>query len=390
MLCHFLLKYGGATYLEKKMKYISKEIENELLNKEDLSENSNHCIGLLVKDIREYLEKYYGLNAILSKGEKVVSIVDNYTALGYMESEVTLSERYTKYISETLILRTQMSSAIPPLLRTYDHSGDKLYLCPGIVYRRDVRDKTHVGEPHQMDVWLLTKSQKTREDLLILVKNIISVIEKYLKQEIEWRYNETSHNYTDDGIEVEINYKGKWLEVLECGLISKNLLKNHNLDEYSGLALGMGLERLVMIIKGIEDIRVLYDSRKEVKSQMSNLNKYKVVSKQPSTKRDLSIAINKNLNEEEITEIILSKLDINLSSVIEEIKILAETNYDDLPNIAKERLGINMKQKNVLLRIVLRDLVTSISSVDANAIYSKIYEEIHEGETGYKITNKGK
>lgn len=372
------------------MKYISKEHTQTLLSKRDLSENENHAIGILVNEIKESLEKKYGLKATIEKGQRLVSVADNYTNLGYKKDEVTLGERYTKYVSETEMLRTQMSSVIPSLLRNYKKDVDKLYMCPGLVYRRDVRDKTHVGEPHQMDVWLLTKVKQSREDLLDLVNIIVSVIEKNVKQKIVWRYNETSHNYTDDGIEVEINYKGKWLEVLECGLISKELLRNHNLEIYSGLALGMGLERLVMIIKGIEDIRVLYDQRIQVASQMNNLKKYKVVSNQPAIKRDLSIAVDKSLNEEEITEKIMMTIDPNLSSIMEEIKVVAETNYEDLPQVAKERLGLNMKQKNVLLRIVLRDMVSSITSEEANSIYSNVYEKIHEGVSGYVITNKGR
>lgn len=374
------------------MNYISENSQRDLLSKEDLSQNKNHAIGIVVNEIKNLLEKEYLLNANMEYGEKIVSVDDNYTNLGYKKTEVTLSERYTKYISENTMLRTQMSSVIPSLLRGYkkDEAGDKLYLCPGIVYRRDVRDKTHVGEPHQMDVWLVTKKIQTRIDLLNLVKLIISVIEKNLKQKVDWRYTETSHNYTDDGIEVEINYKGKWLEILECGLISRELLKNHNLEGYSGLALGMGLERLVMIIKNIEDIRVLYDKREEVMIQMRDLKKYKIVSNQPSTKRDLSVAVDSHMNEEEITELIMSNLDNKLAILIEEIKILAETSYKDLPDVAKERLGIKEMQKNILLRIVLRDLVSSISSEEANTIYSKVYEGIHAGEAGYKITNKGK
>lgn len=123
---------------------------------------------------------------------------------------------------------------------------------------------------------------------------------------------------------------------------------------------------------------------------MNNLTKYRVVSNQPAIKRDLSIAVDKSLNEEEITEKIMMTIDPNLSSIMEEIKVVAETNYEDLPQVAKERLGLNMKQKNVLLRIVLRDMVSSITSEEANSIYSNVYEKIHEGVSGYVITNKGR
>ena len=204
-------------------------------------------------------------------------------------------------------------------------------------------------------------------------------------KKIEWRYNETSHNYTDEGIEVEIKYKGNWLEILECGLISQKLLDKHQLSEYSGLALGLGLERLVMIMKEIDDIRVLLDKRELIQSQLSNLKKYKIVSNQPATKRDLSIAIDEDINEEELTEIILKNCSLETQSIIETIKVISETSYNNLPEIAKERLGILKGQKNVLLRIILRDLAKTLESHEANNIYTQIYEKIHQGNAGYKI-----
>lgn len=367
------------------MTYLSKEEVNSLLEKEDLSENSQHCIALAVELIKQKLENHYSINAQIEKGSKIVSLEDNYYILGYDKNEITLGSRYTKYINENTILRTQMSSAIPALLRNYQRDGNKLYLCPGIVYRRDVKDKTHVGEPHQMDIWYLTQEKKTREDLLELVSLIIGVMEKVLSKKLEWRYNETSHNYTDNGIEVEIKYKGNWLEILECGLISQKLLNKHELSDYSGLALGLGLERLVMIMKDIDDIRVLLDKRQSIQSQLTNLKKYKQVSNQPATKRDLSIAIEENINEEELTELILKSVNLETQKVIETIKVISETSYSDLPEVAIERLGIQKGQKNILLRIILRDLGKTLESQEANDIYTQIYQKIHKGSAGYWI-----
>ena len=367
------------------MTYLSNQEVQSLLQKEDLSENSHHCINLAINLIKTKLEDYYNISAQIEKGSKIVSLDDNYYTLGYDKNEITLGSRYTKYLNENTILRTQMSSVIPSLLRNYQKDGDKLYLCPGLVYRRDVKDKTHVGEPHQMDIWHLTKEKKNREDLLQLVSLIIEVIEQSTEKKVEWRYNETSHNYTDEGIEVEIKHKGNWLEILECGLISQKLLDRHNLSEYSGLALGLGLERLVMIIKDIDDIRVLSDKRENIQKQLSHLKKYKHVSNQPATKRDLSIAIDQNINEEELTELILSNVDNDIQKVIETIKVINETVYKDLPQVAIERLGMIKGQKNVLLRIVLRDLAKTLESSVANDIYTKIYKTIHQGTKGYYI-----
>jgi phenylalanyl-tRNA synthetase alpha chain len=365
--------------------YLTSAQLEDLLAKKDLTEQSDHCVSIIVERIRQKLEKKYSIAPSIEKGTKVVSAHDNYYALGYDKNEVTLGTRYTKYLNETDMLRTQMSSVIPPLLRNYQKNGDKLWMCPGIVYRRDVRDKTHVGEPHQMDVWYLTSQSQTRQDLIELVETIISVIEDVHKKKIQWRYNETSHNYTDDGIEVEIYYQNRWLEILECGLISKKLLANHGLSEYSGLALGMGLERLAMIIKNIDDIRILNSNNPLIQKQLTNLNKYKAISNQPSMKRDLSIAVDKDLLEEELTELILDSISEGTQSTIESIQILAQTNYEDLPTVAQERLGMVSTQKNILLRIVLRDIERTLTSDEANDVYRQIYQQVHKGTNGYLI-----
>lgn len=359
------------------MKYLNTLEIEKLLNQEDLTQKQDHAVSLIIEIIKTSLEEHYGIPVEIERGNKIVSLEENYYILGYDRNEVTLSERYTKYVSDTHILRTQMTSAIPMLLSK--HNEDKIYMCPGIVYRRDVKDKTHVGEPHQMDIWMVTKERKTRDDLLNLVNIIINIIEKHINKKIEWRYNETVHHYTEGGIEVEIKHQGQWLEILECGLISQQLLKKYNLSGNSGLALGMGLERLVMLIKCIDDIRILKDERPEIQKQMSDLKKYKVISRQPSTKRDLSIAIDKNINEEELTELILRDIDLKTQNKIESIKILSETYYENLPDIAKKRLGINDNQKNILLRITLRDLTQSIENEVANNIYEKIYKNLHKG-----------
>lgn len=369
--------------------YLSPLEIQQLLSKEDLSQNENHAIGILVKSIEQQLNKHYKINSEIHRGHPITTLEDNYYALNYHKNEITLTSKYTKYINKKEILRTQMSSVIPSLLRHYKENEvkeNKLWICPGKVYRRDVRDKTHIGEPHQCDIWYLTKEIKVREDLLDLVKIIISLIETSIGKEkgnIKWRYNETEHNYTDDGIEVEIYHNGVWLEVLECGLIGQHILKEHGLEGYHGLALGLGLERLVMIIKSIVDIRVLYSEDKRIKEQLIHLKKYKEVSKQPSMKRDLSIAVCDSVLIEELTEKILSNVTDNVKEKIESIELLNETNYENLNNIAIDRLGIIPNQKNMLIRIVVRDLTRSLMNEEANTIYTTIYQIIHEGEKGY-------
>lgn len=366
-------------------KYLSESELQKSLGILDLTNNPNHAISLLVAKIQKALELKYQVPAQVERGSPVVLKVDNYDHLGYPDTEVTLSSRYTRYVDEEKMLRTQMTSVIPGVLKSYSKNPrNQLYLCPGMVYRRDVVDRTHVGEPHQMDVWYLQKGVMTRTDLLELIEVIVSVVGEVLKTKLTYRCNETSHHYTDDGLEVEINYQGRWLEILECGLAGKRLLKSSgiNPEEYGGLALGMGLDRLVMIAKGIGDIRVLRDPDERVQNQMINLDKYKEVSKQPAIKRDLSLAVSEGLLLEELSEKIMNTLGTQ-ASLVEEIKLVAQTSYHDLPEVARKRLGIQPGQDNYLVRIILRHPSRSIPTEEANDVYKNLYGQIHEGEGGY-------
>ncbi len=368
------------------MKSLSKEIIEKSLGVEDLTQKQGHAINLLVKKLQEALEEKYQIKADIQRGSPIVSKEDNYDALGYPKDEVTLSQRYTRYISSDLILRTQMTSVIPSLLKSYSQQlqDNKLWLCPGIVYRRDIVDKTHVGEPHQMDVWYIKKGTTSRKDLLELIEVIVGTVGKILKTKLNYRCNETSHHYTEEGLEVEIYYQGKWLEILECGLAGKKLLTSCGIDTsiYGGLALGMGLDRLVMIAKGIEDIRILRDKDERVQKQMLSLEKYKSVSKQPMITRDLSLAIEKDVILEEVCEQIQSILG-DKSSLVEEVLLVSKTDYELLPSVARERLRIQPGQDNWLLRVILRHPSKSIESKDANEVYKILYEQLHQGNGGY-------
>ncbi len=370
------------------MKNLSKEALQKSLDIKDLTKDPSHCISLLVTKIKDALEKKYQVPAEIVRGNPIVSKEDNYYILGYPETEVTLSSRYTRYVDEQTILRTQMTSAIPSILKSYSNTLEKqkLWLCPGMVYRRDVVDKTHVGEPHQMDVWMVKEGQTSRADLLELIDTIVGVVGDILKTKLTYRANETSHYYTEEGLEVEIYYKGKWMEILECGLAGKSLLKKTGIDtdKYGGLALGMGLDRLVMISKGIEDIRILRDPDERVSNQMKNLSPYKVVSRQPMIKRDLSLALSSDGVLEELCEKIQNLLG-SQSSLVEEVSLISQTPYDQLPEIARTRLGISPGQENWLIRIILRHPSRSIGTEEANDIYSTLYEKLHEGQGGYLL-----
>ncbi len=367
------------------MKYLTKDEIDQTLHLSDLTEKTDHAIGMMVNEIQTVLEIKYGLKANIVRMSPIVDVKDNYDRLYYPNDTITKSSRYTRWIDSETILRTQMTSCIPNVLKKINEI-DSIQLCPGMVYRRDVVDKTHVGEPHQMDVWRITKDiQYNRQDLLSLVDTIVNVILPGIK----WRYNETSHYYTKDGIEVEVYVNDTWLEILECGLALPQLLDDSGLDStlWSGLALGLGLDRAVMLRKGINDIRILRSQNPKMLKQMSNLNVYVPISLQPQIKRDLSIAVDNEVDNEELGDTIRNLMG-NEVKIIESVTIVSETKYMDLPPHVRERLGMNTNMKNILLSIVICPLDKTMTKVEANEIYTYLYDKLHKGIIGYTINTQ--
>src|SRR5262249_23808416 len=143
---------------------------------------------------------------------------------------------------------------VPDLLRTIAGRGpDQVLLSvPGVCYRRDVIDRYHVGEPHQHDLWLIRRSgpRLDQTDLGAMVAIVAAAVLPWCSPSTP----ESTHPYTTNGLEIYVDQ----VEIGECGLAHPQLLCDGGLGENaSGLAMGLGLDRLVMLIKRIADIRLL-------------------------------------------------------------------------------------------------------------------------------------
>lgn len=187
------------------------------------------------------------------------------------------------------------------------------------------------------------------------------------------------HPYTLDGLQIDVVDSDDWIEIGECGLAHPDVLQSAGLSESSsGLAMGLGLDRLAMLVKSIPDIRLLRSSDGRVASQMNDLEIYREVSSMPPVRRDLSIAISEGTTPEEIGDRVRAALADRVSAV-EEIAVVSETAHDALPETARARLGMHRGQKNVLLRVVLRDLGKTLTDAEANDLRNAIYAAVHEG-----------
>jgi phenylalanyl-tRNA synthetase alpha chain len=339
-----------------------------------------HAMQLLVQHALDALLAAWNCPVVVYRAPPLVPAADNYDDLGYPPDGASRDARYTRYLTPELLLRTQTSAMIPRALRMIAPAryADVLLACPGLTYRRDAIDRLHVGEPHQLDLWRIVQRPLTRDDLVAMIEAVAGA----MLPGVPLRLEPAVHPYTLDGLEVYGNVQGRWVEILECGRAHPELLADAGLASASGLAsglaMGIGLDRMLMLRKGLEDIRALRSTDPRIQAQMLDLEPYRAVSSQPPIYRDLSVAVAEEANVEELGDRVRSTL-AAASGSIESVEVLSETSYLELSLAARRRLGISPRQKNVLLRLVIRDLERTLTSAEANELRDAVYAVLHEG-----------
>jgi phenylalanyl-tRNA synthetase alpha chain len=344
----------------------------------DLSDpaEGRHAIQILIGQAIEGLSRAWDCEVRWCRGPRIVPVADNYDRLGYPAEAITREARYTRYVDAGHLLRSHSSAMVPAALRRLARQpgGDVLLACPGIVYRRDAIDWQHTGTPHQLDLWRITRQAMRDTDL----DQMIAVLLGALAPARPRRQQPRTHPYTLHGRQVDVYHDGRWVEVGECGLAHPRVLAAAGLHGRSGLALGMGLDRLLMLAKHIPDIRLLRSGDPRITGQMLDLARYQHVSPMPAITRDLSVAVAEDEDEETLGDRVRDALGADTSRV-EEVRVLSATAYQQLPASAISRLGARPGQKNLLVRVVLRDLETTLTNQTANALRDRIYRALHQG-----------
>jgi phenylalanyl-tRNA synthetase alpha chain len=360
---------------------LSAEAVRRALSIRDLTDpaQGRHAIQQLIDACVAQLAKEWRCATRVHRASPIISTSDNYDRLGYPPEGVARDARYTRYVCDVAVLRTQTSAMIPPLLSALSEGDvrDVLLVCPGLVYRRDCIDRLHTGEPHQLDLWRIRKGTRLGPDDL---ESMLATVVNAVVPGRQWRAVRAEHPYTVDGLQVDVRDGSSWIEIGECGLAHPSLLAASHLGDHSGLAMGLGLDRLLMMRKGIDDIRLLRTSDPRIASQMLDLEPYRPVSSMPPVRRDLSIVVRDSTAAEELGDRVRAALGDDANAV-ETVEVTGETSYASLPPAARARLRMTSEQKNVVLRVVLRDISRTLTHGEANELRDAIYAAVHEGET---------
>ena len=209
----------------------------------------------LITTTEEIVDLFLGLGYSVSEGPEVEKDHYNFTALNIPEDHPARDMQDTFYLGADLLMRTHTS---PVQIRYLEQNPPPVrILAPGRVYRRDAVDATHSPVFHQVEVLAIDEGL----DFSHLRGTVMAFLRAFFG-DLPVRFRASYFPFTEPSAEVDVQWRGRWLEVMGCGMVDPAVLEGLGLDpeRYSGFAAGLGVERFCMVRHGIDDIRRLYTS----------------------------------------------------------------------------------------------------------------------------------
>ena len=220
-----------------------------------------HPINYMKDSIMELLTS---LGFEIVDGPEIETEEFNFDMLNIKKSHPARQMHDTFYVeNKSNLLRTHTS---PVQIRGMLKKKPPLaFISGGKVYRKD-DDATHLPMFHQVEGILVDE----RISFAQLKDLIYKILFSLFGEDVELRFRPSYFPFTEPSAEVDIlSSEGKWLEILGCGLVNPIVLDNCNIDstKYSGLAFGLGIERIAMLKHQVNDIREFYKSNLDFLSQ---------------------------------------------------------------------------------------------------------------------------
>ena len=254
---------------EIETKEINKKLEKEKIDitlpERPVIRGKIHPVSQVIDEISSIFSE---IGFSIEEGPDVENEYNNFTALNTPDNHPARDMHDTFYLDEKkeLLLRTHTS---PVQIRTMlnDKPPFKI-IAPGRTYRSD-SDQTHAPMFHQVEGLHIDKN--------INMGHLKGCLNYFIKEffevdKLKMRFRPSHFPFTEPSAEVDIGYEikdgkiiigegDKWLEVLGCGMVHPNVLKNVNVnpDEFQGYAFGIGIDRLAMLKYGINDLRAFFD-----------------------------------------------------------------------------------------------------------------------------------
>ncbi|MDZ4200756.1 MAG: phenylalanine--tRNA ligase subunit alpha [Gallionella sp.] len=217
---------------------------------------------------------FHSIGYDVAEGPEIENDFYNFTALNIPEDHPARAMHDTFYIDEQHVLRTHTSpiqirymQAHVAKYKSMETMPDIRIIAPGRVYRVD-SDATHSPMFHQVEgLWV-----GERVSFADLKSVIADFLQNYFETEdMQVRFRPSFFPFTEPSAEMDMSWKGGWLEIGGCGMVHPNVLKHVGIDseKYIGFAFGMGVERLAMLRYGVNDLRLFFENDLQFLRQFS-------------------------------------------------------------------------------------------------------------------------
>ena len=222
----------------------------------------------LTKIIEEVEDLFIGMGYKVAEGPEVELDYYNFEAMNFPKGHPARDMQDSFYISEEIMLRTHTSPVQTRTMEKHKGKGPVKIICPGKVYRRDDDDATHSHQFMQIE-GLVVDENITMGDL----KGTLEVFaKKMFGEDREIRLRPSFFPFTEPSVEMDISCKmcqgdgcrvckqTGWIEILGACMVHPNVLEMAGFDskKYTGIAFGMGPDRIAILKYGIDDIRHFY------------------------------------------------------------------------------------------------------------------------------------
>ena len=233
---------------------INKQIEDEKIDVTIPSVGTpSGNIHPLISTQQEIVDIFCGLGYSVESGPEIESDFYNFESLNIPKNHPARDMQDTFYLDENRLMRTHTS---PVQIRYLERNPPPVrIIAPGRVYRRDAVDATHSPVFNQVEVLCIDQNinfSHLRGTVLTFLKTFFG--------DIPVRFRASYFPFTEPSAEVDVKWKGKWLEVMGCGMVDPKVLEKLGIDSerWTGFAAGLGVERFCMVRHQIDDIRKFY------------------------------------------------------------------------------------------------------------------------------------
>ena len=257
-----IVKQGVEEALEKRREAILNASQAKQLAEESLDvtlpsrKEDQGSLHPVTQTLHRVESLFHSIGFSVAHGPQIESDFYNFTALNIPESHPARAMHDTFYIDESYVLRTHTS---PVQIRHLEKNKPPLkIISPGRVYRVD-SDATHSPMFHQVEgLWV---------DQQVSFADLKGVIEDFLQnffenKDLKVRFRPSYFPFTEPSAEMDMSWKGGWLEIGGCGMVHPEVFKHVGIDsnQYQGFAFGLGVERLTMLRYGIQDLRHFFNN----------------------------------------------------------------------------------------------------------------------------------